>query len=80
KALYRSQAIACAGQKPYASRHREEWLAKFIDSGLQRRAGCPTHSRFSNEWVRGGGQLIAQDHSLRCTFAASSPNLQGQQF
>jgi len=38
KALYRSQAIACAGQKPYGSRHREEWLAQLADSGLQRRA------------------------------------------
>ena len=38
KALYRSQAIACAGQKPYAARHREEWLAKLSESGLQRRA------------------------------------------
>ena len=25
KALYRSQAIACAGQKPYGARHREEF-------------------------------------------------------
>jgi transposase len=38
KALYRSQAIACAGQKPYGSRHREEWLKQLTDSGLQRRA------------------------------------------
>ena len=38
KALYRSQAIACAGQKPYAARHRGEWIAKLTDSGLQRRA------------------------------------------
>ena len=38
KALYRSQAIACAGQKPYGSRHRQEWLAKLPESGLQRRA------------------------------------------
>jgi transposase len=38
KALYRSQAIACAGKKPYGSRHREEWLAQLADSGLQRRA------------------------------------------
>ena len=38
KALYRSQAIACAGQKLYGSRHREEWLAQLTDSGLQRRA------------------------------------------
>ena len=38
KALYRSQAIACAGQKPYAARHREEWLAKLSESGLQLRA------------------------------------------
>jgi transposase len=38
KALYRSQAIACAGKKPYGARHREEWLAKLSESGLQRRA------------------------------------------
>ena len=38
KALYRGQAIACAGKKPYGSRHREEWLAQLTDSGLQRRA------------------------------------------
>ncbi len=38
KALYRSQAIACAGKKPYGSRHREEWLGQLTESGLQRRA------------------------------------------
>ena len=38
KALYRSQAIACAGKKPYGSRHRDEWLAQLSDSGLQCRA------------------------------------------
>src|SRR5450759_1793481 len=38
KALYRGQAIACAGKKPYGARHREEWLAQLADSGLQRRA------------------------------------------
>ena len=38
KALYRSQAIACAGKKPYGSRHRDEWLAQLSESGLQRRA------------------------------------------
>jgi len=38
KALYRSQAIACAGQKPYGSRHRESYLAQLREPGLQRRA------------------------------------------
>ncbi len=38
KALYRSQAIACAGAKVFGARHREEWLAQLRDSGLQRRA------------------------------------------
>src|SRR5664279_763767 len=38
KALYRSQAIACAGQKRYGARHRQEWLAKLSESGLPRRA------------------------------------------
>jgi len=38
KALYRGQAIACAGQKLYGSRQREQWLAKLSASGLRRRA------------------------------------------
>jgi transposase len=38
KALYRSQAIACAGKKPFGKRHREEWLARLTDSGQRRRA------------------------------------------
>jgi transposase len=38
KALYRSQAIACAGKKPYGSRYREEWLAQLTEGGLPRRA------------------------------------------
>ena len=28
KALYRSQAIACAGKKPFGKRHRGEWVAR----------------------------------------------------
>jgi transposase len=38
KALYRSQAIGCAGKKPYGARYREQWLAQLADNGLQRRA------------------------------------------
>src|SRR6266567_16650 len=38
KALYRSQAIACAGKKPYGRRHRREWLSKLNEAGLHRRA------------------------------------------
>ena len=38
KALYRGQAIACAGKKPLGARHREEWLAQLRDRGLQCRA------------------------------------------
>jgi transposase len=38
KALYRSQAIACAGEKPYSARHREPYLAQLLEPGLQRRA------------------------------------------
>src|SRR5213594_2755252 len=32
KALYRSQAIACAGKKPYGRRHRREWLSKLNEA------------------------------------------------
>jgi transposase len=38
KAVYRGQAIACAGEKPYSPRHREEYLAQLSEPGLQRRA------------------------------------------
>ena len=38
KALYRSWAIPCAGQRVYAPRYRSEWLAKISEAGVRRRA------------------------------------------
>ena len=38
KALYRSWAIPCAGQKVYSPRHRSAWLEKLPDGGVRRRA------------------------------------------
>src|SRR6202167_2882267 len=38
KALYRSGAIPCAGERVYAPRHRNEWLAKISEAGVRRRA------------------------------------------
>jgi len=38
KALYRSWAIPCAGQKVYAPHHRNQWLAKITEGGVRRRA------------------------------------------
>src|SRR5215831_10384412 len=38
KAIYRSWAIACAGQQVYAPGHRAEWLAKISEAGVRRRA------------------------------------------
>src|SRR5499433_1699234 len=38
KAIYRSWAIACAGQQVYAHRYRAEWLAKISEAGVRRRA------------------------------------------
>jgi len=38
KALYRSHAIACAGEKPYSPRHRDEYLRQLDEPGMQRRA------------------------------------------
>jgi transposase len=38
KALYRSWAIPCPGERVYAPRHRGEWLAKITESGVRRRA------------------------------------------
>ena len=38
KALYRSWAIPCTGQRVYAPRHRCEWLAKITEAGVRRRA------------------------------------------
>src|SRR5208282_5252345 len=38
KALYRGQAIACAGQQLYGRRHRDQWLQQLPEVGLRRRA------------------------------------------
>lgn len=38
KALYRSQAIACAGKKPYGRRYRVEWLERLTEAGARCRA------------------------------------------
>jgi transposase len=38
KAIYRGQAIACAGKKLYGTRHRQAWLEKLSEPGLRRRA------------------------------------------
>src|ERR1700719_4301399 len=38
KAIYRSWAIPCAGQRVYAPRHRSEWLAKITEVAVRRRA------------------------------------------
>ncbi len=38
KALYRSWAIPCTGQRVYAPRDRCEWLAKITEAGVRRRA------------------------------------------
>ncbi len=47
KALYRSQAIACAGKKPYGARHREEWLAQLT----RQRAAAPRPSDSTRSWM-----------------------------
>ena len=38
KAVYRSWAIPCAGERVYKPRHRAEWLAKITEPGVRRRA------------------------------------------
>src|SRR5258708_20772382 len=38
KALYRSWAIPCAGDKVYSPRHRNAWLEKLSEAGVRRRA------------------------------------------
>jgi transposase len=38
KALYRSWAIPCAGEKVYSPRHRNAWLEKLSEAGVRRRA------------------------------------------
>jgi hypothetical protein len=38
KALYRSWAISCTGERVYAPRHRNEWLAEISEAGVLRRA------------------------------------------
>jgi len=38
KAVYRSWAIPCAGQRVYAPRYRSQWLDKIAETGVRRRA------------------------------------------
>jgi hypothetical protein len=38
KAVYRSWAIPCAGQRVYAPRYRSQWLGKIAETGVRRRA------------------------------------------
>jgi transposase len=38
KALYRSWAIPCAGEKVYSPRHRSRWLEQLAEAGVRRRA------------------------------------------
>jgi transposase len=40
KAVFRSQAVACGGKKPYGNRHREHYLAQLGTDSLRRRAEC----------------------------------------
>ena len=39
KAIYRSWAIPCAGQRVYAPRYRSEWLGKIPEAAVRHRAG-----------------------------------------
>jgi len=49
KALYRSWAIPCAGQRVYAPCYRSEWLAKISEAGVRRRQRSTT-----SNWTRCG--------------------------
>jgi transposase len=40
KAVFRGQAVACAGTKLYAKRHRDGYLEQLGTTGLRRRAEC----------------------------------------
>jgi transposase len=40
KAVFRSQAVSCAGKKLYGKRHREYYLAQMGTGSLRRRAEC----------------------------------------
>jgi len=40
KAVFRGQAVACAGKKLYGKRHRDEYLAELGTGALRRRAEC----------------------------------------
>jgi len=64
KALYRSQAIPCAGQKLYGQRHRGEWLAQLRDTGLRRRGErlCQQMDALQALRMEARRELIAESH------------------
>ncbi len=52
KALYRSWAIPCAGQRVYAPLYRSEWLGKITEAGVHRRAEIYYQQLDALRWLR----------------------------
>lgn len=69
KALYRSWAIPCAGERVYSPRHRQQWLDKISEPGVRRRAEFYYQQldalRSLHRQVR--HDLLAESHKHRAT-------------
>ena len=69
KALFRSWAIACAGEQVYSPRHRQQWLDKISEPGVRRRAEFYYQQldalRSLHRQVR--HDLLAESHKHRAT-------------
>lgn len=69
KALFRSWAIACAGEQVYSPRHRQQWLDKISEPGVRRRAEFYYQQldalRSLHRQVR--HDLLAEGHKHRAT-------------
>ena len=69
KALYRSWAIPCAGERVYSPRDRQQWLDKISEAGVRRRAEFYYQQfdalRSLHRQVR--HDLLAESHKHRAT-------------
>ena len=69
KAVYRSQAIPCAGTSVYVSRYRADWLEKLTEAGIHRRAELLYHELDLLQSLRQEARrdLLAEGHKHNAT-------------
>src|SRR5260370_27802871 len=79
KALYRSWAIPCAGQKVYSPRHRSDWLEKLseVRSEVARRASLSTAGQFGADSPGSTAPVVEGEQAASCPEASATDSPAG---